>query len=606
MRFIAASLACTSLLLAGCGGGGGGVGSRSSVTPVVPTLSGRATAQISIVIPPKAASAARGVKPAYVSPSTQSITVQVDSGTPVAQNLLPTSPNCSVAGSPGSLTCAVPIVAAVGAHTFTFTTYDRPGATGNKLSTNSVVATIVANQLNTINATLAGIPTSIQATPATSSLALTGSLLSGFAFGAGAPPLVMAALDADGDFIVGPGAPTFAVTVSGATSGAGIAVAASSSNPNEFTLSATALGSATLSISAMPTAALAGNTLTVTTPLTADSLTTTIAGNPVGGFADGTGTAASFSGPSGIANDAGNGNLYVTDQHNCAIREVTPAGVVTTIAGASPASCGNADGTGMGAQFNYPAGIAYDSYDGDLYVTDTLNCEIRRVTAGGAVTTLAGNVSSCGYLDGTGSSAQLDRPSGIAYDPADGDLYITDTYSCEVRRVTTAGVVTTVAGNGTCVRGTVDGTGTNARFGFPTGIAYAASNGDLYVTDTHNCAIRQVTTAGVVTTIAGSSTCGFADGSGSAAEFYDPEFIAYDSSDGNLYVTDSGNDVIRQVTLAGAVITVAGSATNLGYSDGLGTAAMFNRPQGIAYDAANGSFYVTDTSYATIRQVANP
>ena len=131
MRFIAASIACTTLLLAGCGGGGGGVGSPSSVAPVLPTLGGRSTANIVIVIPPKATSTARAVKPAYVSPSTQSITVQVDSGTPVVQNLSPTSPNCTNAGAAYPVDCTVPVSASAGTHLLTFNTFDnsmRPGA----------------------------------------------------------------------------------------------------------------------------------------------------------------------------------------------------------------------------------------------------------------------------------------------------------------------------------------------------------------------------------------------------------------------------------------------------------------------------------------------
>lgn len=597
-RLTHATLLGLALSLAACGGGAGG----SAALPSPNQNSGGtpANARILITIPAKAVSSARSSKPKYVSPATQSIAIQVDSGAATSQNLLPTSPNCSVSGPLGSLTCAVPIVAAAGAHTITFTTYDQPGATGNKLSTNSVATTIVANQLNTINATLAGIPASIQAT-AGSSLALTGSLLSGFAFGVGAPPLVIAALDADGNFIVGPGAPTLTVTVSGATSGAGIAVAASSSNPNEFTLSATSIGTATLSIAATPTSSTAGNALMVTTSVAASPLTTTIAGTATPGFVDGTGTAATFTDLKGVAYNAGNGDLYVTDQNNCAIRQVTPAGVVTTFAGASPATCGNVDGTGPGAHFSHFEGIAYDSANGDLYVTDTLNCDIRQVTSGGIVTTIAGSSSSCGLADGTGTAAHFSYPRGIAYDSANNDLYVTDTNSCAVRQVTTAGVVTTIAGNTKSRCGFADGTGNAAYFAYPNGIAYA-SNGDLYITDTNNSAIRQMTTAGVVTTIAGSSY-GFADGSGSSAQFAYPRYVAYDSSDGNLYVTDSDNDVIRRVSLAGAVTTVAGSAHNNGYLDGLGTTAVFSGPEGIAYDAANGRLYVTDTFNYSIRQI---
>ena len=549
MRFIVASLACTTLLLAGCGGGGG-VSSPSSVTPVVPTLSGKATAQVSIVIPPKAASSARGIKPAYVSPSTQSITVQVDSATPTIQNLSPTSPNCTNAGAAYPIDCTVPVSATAGAHTVTFNTFDQPNAAGSSLSTNSIPVTFVAGQNPTIPVALAGVPLSFYAAPLGAAL-ISGSLTAGIGFVPGSQSILIAALDADGNFIVGPGAPALAATVSGATAGSGIAIsAASASNPNQFTLTATGYGSATLALSATPASSLAGSPLTASTALVTGPNTTILAGSTIAGFADGTGASASFNYPSFLAYDSANGNLYVTDANNCEIRQVTLGGAVTTIAGST--TCGSADGTGPSASFNGPQGIAYDSVNGDLYVTDTSNCNVRQVTTAGAVVTIAGGLSgrhSCGSLDATGTSARFNYPSGIAYDGANGDLYVTDWNNCEIRQVTTAGVVTTIAGSTTC--GSVDGTGASASFHSPLGIAYDSANGDLYVTDTSNSIIRQVTTAGAVTTIAGTanSAIGLADGIGANARFSYPAGIEYDPANGLLYITDSNNNAIREMQL---------------------------------------------------------
>lgn len=599
MRIIAASLACTTLLLAGCGGGGGGASSPSSVTPVLPTLSGKSTAQISIVIPPKASSSARGIKPAYVSPSTQSITVQVDSATPTIQNLSPTSPNCTNAGAAYPIDCTVPVSATAGAHTVTFNTFDQPNAAGSSLSTNSISVTFVAGQNPTIPVALAGVPNSFYAAPLGTAL-FTGSLTAGFAFVPGSQSILIAALDADGNFIVGPGAPALAVTVSGATAGSGIAIsAANASNPNQFTLTATGFGSATLALSATPASSLAGSPLTASIALLTGPDTTTLAGSGAYGSMDATGASASFNAPSFLAYDSANGNLYVTDTSNCEVRQVTATGVVTTIAGST--SCGSADGTGSSASFGSPAGIAFDSNNGDLYVTDTSNCVIRQITATGVVTTVAGSSTTCGSADGSGSSASFNYPSGIAYDTVNGDLYVTDQSNCEVRQVTPAGVVTTLAGSTTC--SFADGAGSSAGFSNPAGIAFDASNGDLYVTDVGNCAIRQVTPGGVVTTVAGGAGCGSTDGTGSGASFSNPNGLVYDAATGDLYVTDFYNSTIRQVTIAGVVTTIAGNASANGFTDGIGANAHFSNPAGIEYDPANGYLYVTDTYNNRIREM---
>ncbi len=344
------------------------------------------------------------------------------------------------------------------------------------------------------------------------------------------------------------------------------------------------------------------------TPTSASAGTTnTIAGNPgTAGSSNGTGTNALFRTPAGIAFDPSNAALYVADTGNCMARQVTFAGAVTTIAG-NTSICGIA---GI-----FPTGIAYDPTDNNLYVTNPVQCNVDQITMSGTITSIAGNSQQsdtpCSFGDGSGTGAHFNAPAGIAYDSATADLYVTDSGNCAIRQVTTAGAVTTIAGNpGTCGQSPTfsDGSGTSALFNHPEGIAYDPSNGALYVTDSKNCAIRQVTTAGAVTTIAGNpGTCGFSNGSGTSALFNVPEGLTYDSSNGNLYVVDSGNCAIRQVTLAGAVTTIAGNHLTCGqpptWADGSGTSALFFSPSFITYDSANDELYVTDTFNDVIRQI---
>ncbi|MGA2866576.1 MAG: SBBP repeat-containing protein [Verrucomicrobiota bacterium] len=299
-------------------------------------------------------------------------------------------------------------------------------------------------------------------------------------------------------------------------------------------------------------------------------------GNPIGGYADGTGSAARFNYPSGVAVDNA-GNVYVTDSFNCTVRKVTPGGVVTTLAGLAGSRAGSADGTGSAARFNYPEGVAVDSA-ANVYVADTHNQMIRKVTPGGVVTTLAGNASIVnqwgdaigGYADGTGSAARFDYPNGLAVDSA-GNVYVADTSNHTIRKVTPAGVVTTLAGQAGG-SGSADGTGSAARFNWLSGVA-ADSAGNVYVADYGNNTIRKVTPGGVVTTLAGlAGSSGSADGTGSAARFYAPWGVAVDSA-GNVYVADYGNYTIRKVTPGGVVTTLAGLAGSSGSADGTGSAA---------------------------------
>ncbi len=197
--------------------------------------------------------------------------------------------------------------------------------------------------------------------------------------------------------------------------------------------------------------------------------------------------AAGFDAPTGGALD-GDGNLYVTDSNNRTIRKVTPAGVVTTFAGSAGLS-GSDDGTGPAARFEYPKGVAVDG-DGNLYVTD--NHTIRKVTPAGVVTTIAGTAGSYGSTDGTGAAARFWEPYGVAVD-GDGNVYVADSFNRTIRKVTPAGVVTTLAGSAGS-SGSVNGIGPAARFSSPTGVV-VDGDGNLYVIDSYNRTIRKVTPA---------------------------------------------------------------------------------------------------------------
>jgi hypothetical protein len=330
--------------------------------------------------------------------------------------------------------------------------------------------------------------------------------------------------------------------------------------------------------------------------VTSNGVVTTLAGRAgQTGTADGTNSAARFNHPSGVAVD-GDGNLYIADTVNCTIRKVAAGGVVTTLAG-SPGQPGNKDGTNGAAGFDNPTGVAVDSA-GNIYVADLGNSAIRKVTSAGVVTTLAGSAGEPGSTDGTNQTARFSNPSGVAVD-SDGNVYVADAGNKTIRQVTSAGVVTTLAGS-PGQAGSADGTNSLARFGYPFGVAVDATS-NLYVADLENFTIRQVTSAGVVTTLAGSTGhSGSEDGADSAARFAAPSGVAVDGA-GNVYVADYGNCTIREI-MGGTVSTLAGEAGQSGSNDITGSAARYFNPNGVAVDAA-GNVYVADTKNFTIRKM---
>jgi sugar lactone lactonase YvrE len=320
-------------------------------------------------------------------------------------------------------------------------------------------------------------------------------------------------------------------------------------------------------------------------------LTSTFAGSGLGGAVDGTGTAATFNLPSGVATDA-SGNIYVAEVNNNKIRKISPAAVVTTLAGSG--RFGSADGVGAAASFDWPAGVAVDA-SGNVYVADQGNNTIRKITSAGVVTTFAGS-SSAGAADGAGTAASFNSPTGVAVDGS-GNVYVADRNNNKIRKISLAGVVSTFAGSGWA--GAADGAGTAASFNLPWGVATDVS-GNVYVADQFNNKIRKITQAGVVSTFAGSGSAGAVDGAGAAASFSGPSGVTTDAS-GNVYVADLYNSKIRKITPDGVVTTLAGSGS-LGEADDAGPAASFFGPSGVAIDAS-GNVYVADRSNSRIRKI---
>ena len=311
------------------------------------------------------------------------------------------------------------------------------------------------------------------------------------------------------------------------------------------------------------------------------------------GSTDATGSAARFTYPRNITVDTA-GNVFVADANNHKIRKVTSAGVVTTLAGSGIAGSTNA--TGSAARFNGPEGVAVDTA-GNVFVADTSNHTIRKVTSAGVVTTLAGTAGTSGSTDATGSAARFYLPRAVAVD-TDGNVFVGDTANDTIRKVTSAGVVTTLAGTAGS-SGSTDATGSAARFNHPRSISLDTDK-NLFVADMYNHTIRKVTSAGVVTTLAGTAgSSGSTDATGSAARFNSPHGVSVDTA-GNVFVADTSNQTIRKVTSAGVVTTEAGSVGNTGSNNGSGSNARFFNPYGITVNSA-GTVFVADTSNHTIR-----
>ena len=332
---------------------------------------------------------------------------------------------------------------------------------------------------------------------------------------------------------------------------------------------------------------LAGLTgfLVLLSPLRAQTATYAFsvwAGMPVGGNGsnvDGAALAARFAFPHYVAADQA-GTIYVTEVNGGNVRKISSAGVVTT----------------FGSLNSSLYGVAVDS-TGNIFVADLHSSVIRKVTPAGVASVFAGTVNASGHTDGAGAAARFTQPAGVAVDAA-GNLYVSDVGTHTIRRISPAAEVTTLAGFGA---GSSDGTGFGAHFNTPYGIAVDHASGFIYVADTLNETLRKVTPAGAVTTLAGkANVSGSTDGTGSTARFNFPTSVCVDSS-GRIFVTDTNNNTIRMVTPAGVVTTVGGQAGTAGTAEGAGSEARFSSPYGIAIDNA-GVLYIADATTNTIRK----
>jgi hypothetical protein len=318
---------------------------------------------------------------------------------------------------------------------------------------------------------------------------------------------------------------------------------------------------------------------------------TTFAGNGIAGFADGVGTSAQLSLLSDLVMDK-SGNIYVADVDNYRIRKITNTGVVSTFAGNG--KYGFVDGKGTEAQFTGIFGLALDA-TGNLYVADRQNYAIRKVTPSGEVTTLAGT-GWAGHVDGPVATAQFDDPVGVAVDDSD-NIYVAEKRPSFIRKISFDGIVSTIAGDG--YFGFADGIGAAAQFNNPVSIKID-KEGNLIVADQSNSSIRKVTPAGVVTTIAGSGIGGYQDGDAMNAQFRFPAGIGIDEFN-NIYIGEYGR--IRKLSPDGTVSTVAGSG-NFGLLDGDTKTANFYFTDfcGVGI-SSSGIIYVADRNNYVIRKI---
>ncbi len=335
-----------------------------------------------------------------------------------------------------------------------------------------------------------------------------------------------------------------------------------------------------------------GSVITFKTNATAaiiNTNVTTIAGSATPGKIDGPGAGALFDGPEALAFNPVNGNIYIGDTYNNAIRTMTTTGTVSTL---TNGTLGFANGSLTSALFYGPKGFAFDA-QGNAFVADMGNSIIRKITPGGVVSTVTGLTLS-GYIDGDATVARFYNPQSLALD-ATGNIYIADRGNNVIRKSTSAGVVASLAGYpGGLGSGFVDAVGANAKFKYTAAIAINAAGTKLYVADRDNYAIRVINTAdATVTTIAGGTL--FPDLIGS------PTALTIDAQD-NVFFTDQSGRIF-EITAAGVLYKLAGALKSTGNVNGAGAAARFNNPQGIAKDAA-GNVYIADFGNNTIRKIA--
>ena len=291
--------------------------------------------------------------------------------------------------------------------------------------------------------------------------------------------------------------------------------------------------------------------------------------------------------------------------YNNKIRMVTSSGIITTVAGTGTGGISGDGGAATSAKLQSPAGVAVNS--GNIYIADMYNNKIRIVNSEGIITTFAGTGMAGSSGDGgAATSAQLNGPIGVAIDSTHGNLYIADSGNFKIRMMTSAGIITTIAGTGISgIRG-LTGAATSAQLNSPVGVAVDSTGGIVYVSDQGNSLIRMINSAGIITTFAGTGTAGSSGdgGAATAAQLSYPTGVAIDSSGGAVYIADYGNNKIRMVNSAGIITTIAGTGAAGSIGDGgAATSAQLNYPYGVAVDGSGNNIFIADLGNADVRLV---
>jgi trimeric autotransporter adhesin len=333
-----------------------------------------------------------------------------------------------------------------------------------------------------------------------------------------------------------------------------------------------------------------------TSAYTAVSASNTCDGTITSLYASGT-----VSGPFGVAVDS-SGNVYTADSGGAKVIKTTPGGTTTTYAGTGTAGYSGDGGAATSAKLNLPWGLAFDS-SGNLYIADSSNNRVRKVTTGGTISTVAGT-GAAGFSGdgGAATAAKLDIPAGIAFD-ASGNMYIAEQNNDIVRKVTSGGTISTFAGTTVAGYSGDGGAATSAKLTGPYGVV-VDSAGVVYIADTGNNVIRKVTTGGTISTVAGggaSSACSFS-GTATSVSLNGPQRLAYDATTDRVFIADRLNHCVRALSSA-TISRIAGTGT-AGYSgdNGPAVAATMNGPSALAY-SSTGDLYIADTSNNVVRKV---
>ena len=302
--------------------------------------------------------------------------------------------------------------------------------------------------------------------------------------------------------------------------------------------------------------------------------------------------------------DSSGSNVYIADYQNNKIRKVNSAGILSTFAGTGAPGTAGDNGLAISAQLNNPQGISLDS-SGNLYIADSFNYKIRKVT-GSIITTYAGTGALGTSGDGgPANAALLNFPTGVSADNS-GNVFVADYNNHKIRKISSSRIITTVAGTGSAGVSGDGGPGTSALLNYPYGVSVDIS-GNVYIADSSNNKVRKLSTTGIITTIAGTGTAGSSvdNIAATSALLKNPRGVSIDIS-GNVYIADNSNNKIRMVSNAGIITTIAGTGTGGNGGDGgLSTSAQLKIPSGLTVDG-NGNVYVADSGNNKIRLIFQP